>query len=334
MSVMDGFNLNDTSTFDGLFHERLDAFTDKTLADIKAFSSRENIPFDQVRRHVAERHSQYLFSSPIPAPTSWHNIHNILSSTCQVLESLQVAAGVQSFMVAVNPNDAEDEGFLGGSSLGKEFWTSLRGGGTAGAKALKSLAISTFQDPYLPSTSTLHGTGMPSRQRETAHSLKSEVYARVRTLLRATSGIRQAEMKWTNHGNLSVYGVRLEGWPSSIPMQNPSTLSSSQNRVLRDALSNGTLKFCRINTEASTSSIAGETSYGPAGNLSDLSWVISEGYDSPVSHVGHAPVDRVDHSPNFIGVAPSKTPTGEIETTLRDEDAGQSSGKRQRLDGG
>lgn len=95
---------------------------------------------------------------------------------------------------------------------------------------------------------------------------------------RATSGIRQAEMKWTNHGNLSVYGVRLEGWPSSIPMQNPSTLSSSQNRALRDALSNGTLKFCRINAEASTSSVSGETSYGSAGNLSDLSWVISDDF--------------------------------------------------------
>ncbi|KAH9002982.1 hypothetical protein EDB86DRAFT_2894346 [Lactarius hatsudake] len=316
MSLMNGYD-----TFDDLFLERLDAFTEKTLADIKAFSSRENIPYDQVRRHVAERHSQYLFSSSIPAPDSRNNsafwsphyvesylgwlvavkVHNILSSTCQVLESLQVTAGIQSFVVAINPNDAEDEGFLGGSLLGKEFWTSLRGGGTAGAKALKSLAISTFQDPSLPPTPTFHGTGIPSRQKETAHSLKSEVYARVRTLLRrvcdnfhplrwlmachhdrATSGIRQAEMKWTNHGNLSVYGVRLEGWPSSIPMQNPSTLSSSQNRALRDALSNGTLKFCRIHTESSTSSVAGETFYGPTGNLGDLSWVISDGYDDPV----------------------------------------------------
>jgi len=257
-------------------------------------------------------------------------VHNILASTCQVLESLYVAAGVQSFVVAVNPNDAEDEGFLAGTPLGKEFWTSLRGGGAGGAKAFKSFAISTFQDPSSPSTSTFHGTGIPSRQKETAHSLKSEVYARVRTLLRATSGIRQAEMKWTNHTNLSVYGVRLEGWPSSIPMQNPSTLSSSQNRELRDALSNGTLKFCRINAEASASLVSGETSYGSAGNLNDLSWVISEGYDFPVPHVSHAPAERVacrrdptDHFPNIIG-----STTGEVG------DVGQSSNKRQRLDGG
>lgn len=244
-------------------------------------------------------------------------------------------------MVAINPNDAEDEGFLGGTPFGKEFWTTLRGGGTAGAKALKSLALSTFQDPCSPSTSTFHATGMPSRQKETAHSLKSEVYARVRTLLRATSGIRQAEMKWTNHGNLSVYGVRLEGWPSSIPMQNPSTLSSSQNRALRDALSNGTLKFCRINTEASTPSVSGETSYGSAGILSDLSWVISEGYDFPMPHVSHAPADRIayrrdptDYFPNTIGARTPTTASREAETTLREEDPGQPSNKRQRLDGG
>jgi hypothetical protein len=324
-----------------LFLERLEAFTEKTLTDIKAFSLRENIPYDQVRRHVAERHSQYLFGSSIPAPSSRQNIYNILSSTCQVLESLLVTAGVQSFVVAINPNDTEDEGFLGGTPLGTEFWTSLRGGGTAGAKALKSLVISTFQSPCSPSTSTFHAAGMPSRQKETAHSLKSEVYARVRTLLRATSGIRQAEMKWTNHGNLSVYGVRLEGWPPSIPMQNPSTLSSSQNRALRDALSNGTLKFCRINTEASTPSVSGETSYGSAGNLSDFSWVISEGYDFPMPHVNHAPADRItyrrdptDYLPNTIGARTPTTASREVEITLRDEDAGQSSNKRQRLDGG
>jgi hypothetical protein len=227
-------------------------------------------------------------------------VRNVLLSTSRVLESLQATSGVQSFVLAINPNDAEDEGFLGGSSLGREFWRSLRGGGIAGVKALKSLAISTLQDSS-SSNVTLHGTGLPSRQKETAHSLKSEVYARVRTLLRhvfdtpchftwpmtrrhdrSTSGIRNAEMKWTNHGNLSVYGVRLEGWPTNIPMQNPSTLSTSQNRELRDALASGTLKFCRINTEASTPFDAAATSCGPNGNSSDLSWAIMEEFNTPV----------------------------------------------------
>ncbi len=99
---------------------------------------------------------------------------------------------------------------------------------------------------------------------------------------RSTSGIRNAEMKWTNHGNLSVYGVRLEGWPTSIPMQNPSTLSTSQNRELRDALASGTLKFCRINTETSTPFDATTSSYGPTANSNDLSWAISEEFNTPV----------------------------------------------------
>lgn len=110
-------------------------------------------------------------------------VRSVLLSASRLLESLQATSGVQSFVLAVNPNDAEDEGFLGGSSLGREFWRSLRGGGTAGVKALKSLAISALQDSSLPNV-TLLGTGLPSRQKETAHSVKSEVYARVRTLLR------------------------------------------------------------------------------------------------------------------------------------------------------
>ena len=110
-------------------------------------------------------------------------VRNVLLSTSRVLESLQATSGVQSFVLAINPNDAEDEGFLGGSSLGREFWRNLRGGGMAGVKALKSLAVSTLQDSSSPNV-TLVGTGLPSRQKETAHSLKSEVYARVRTLLR------------------------------------------------------------------------------------------------------------------------------------------------------
>jgi len=227
-------------------------------------------------------------------------VRNILLSASQMLESLHATAGVQSFVLAINPNDTEDEGFLGGSPLGREFWRNLRGGGVAGVKALKSLATSTFQDSSPLSHVAPHGTGIPSRQKETAHSLKSDVYARVRALLRrvfdtchfmrlithshyrSTSGIRNAEMKWTNHSNLSVYGVRLEGWPTNIPMQNPSTLSTSQNRELRDALASGTLKFCRINAETSSPSDSVATSCGPAGNSGDWSWAIVEEFNNPV----------------------------------------------------
>jgi hypothetical protein len=165
-------------------------------------------------------------------------------------------------------------------------------------------------------------------------------------------------MKWTNHGNLSVYGVRLEGWPTSIPMQNPSTLSTNQNRELRDALAGGTLKFCRINIETSTPFDATSTSYGPTGNSSDLSWAISEEFNTPVSHI--ADIDRVTYREEptdyFPGVKdpspPSKSisavrerihpvsgfgssgPPSRGEAEMLPLDAGQSSSKRQRLDDG
>ena len=45
---MNSFEVDDASTSHDLLMERLDALTEKTLADIKAFSARENIPYDQV----------------------------------------------------------------------------------------------------------------------------------------------------------------------------------------------------------------------------------------------------------------------------------------------
>jgi len=308
---MHGLEDNDASTSNELFLERLEAFTAKTLADIRAFSTRENIPYDQVRRHVAEKHSQYLFSDSATAPNHHQNIRNILLSISRMLESLHATAGVQSFVLAVNPNDTEDEGFLGGSPLGREFWRSLRGGGVAGVKALKSFAISTFEDSSPSSHVAPRGIGIPPRQKETAHSLKSDVYARVRTLLRSTSGIRNAEMKWTNHSNLSVYGVRLEGWPTNIPMQNPSTLSTSQNRELRDALVSGSLKFCPTNAEVPSPLDSVTASCGPAGSSGDLSWAIVEEFNNPVPPVAdtsrityHEPTDCF---PGITDATPSRT---------------------------
>ena len=64
------------------------------------------------------------------------------------------------------------------------------------------------------------------------------------------SGVRNAEMKWTNHERLDVYGVRLVGWPSDIPVANPSSLKASQNKIILDCLENGTLRFERLFPEA------------------------------------------------------------------------------------
>lgn len=60
-----------------------------------------------------------------------------MRSVSDTLQSLQVVAGYQSFFLTVNPNDKSDEGFLGGTILGREFWRGHRGCGAAGALAFK-----------------------------------------------------------------------------------------------------------------------------------------------------------------------------------------------------
>lgn len=55
--------------------------------------------------------------------------------------------------------------------------------------------------------------------------------------------MRNAEMKWSNHDKLHGYGIRLEGWPPSVPKQNPSSLSTAQNKFILEALQNGTMVF-------------------------------------------------------------------------------------------
>ena len=62
-------------------------------------------------------------------------------------------------------------------------------------------------------------------------------------MARRVSGVRNAEMKWTNPERLDAYGVRLVGWPREIPSQNPSSLKQSQNKKLLQAMENGSLRF-------------------------------------------------------------------------------------------
>ncbi|KAI0064768.1 hypothetical protein BV25DRAFT_1799962 [Artomyces pyxidatus] len=248
-----------------LFLERLDAFTDKSLADIKAFADREGVAYDQVRRHVAERHCKYLFDADVPASNAsrQERVKGILLATSHALESLQTTAGLHSFLVVVDPADPSDDGFLGGTLLGREFWRSLRGGGAPGTKAFKTKAKAPAALP-----------------KETAHTLKAELYAAARTALRSASGVRNADMKWTNHDNLAVYGVRIVGWPAGVPMQNPSTLSTAQNRLLKECFARGSLRFCRLGKGADGPVVSTSTSVADA---ADLSWAISDDAYSSVS---------------------------------------------------
>lgn len=53
-------------------------------------------------------------------------------------------------------------------------------------------------------------------------------------------------MKWSNHEKLSAFGVQIEGWPSHIPHQNPSSLSATQNKEILQGVQDGTISFVRL----------------------------------------------------------------------------------------
>ncbi|KAI0951296.1 hypothetical protein AcW1_008372 [Taiwanofungus camphoratus] len=302
---------------DELFLERLETLFDKSLTDLRAFAERESCPFGEVRRCMAEWHCRYLFDhATTPIPDVQERIQSVLRATSQSLESLQGIAGLQSFFLVVNPHDPTDDGFLGGTVLGREFWRGHRGCGASGAKAFTSLCIKAVNDQVRykhtagsppgpnpqPTTTLLQTKG-------TASSLKAEVYANVRNALRSTTGIRNAEMKWSDHSKLIVYGTRLVGWPTGVPMQNPSTLSVSQNKQVLEALNNGSMSFIRVGDLQAGSVVAvpKEGSLLTDGadsseNAIDFSWLCQESPESSSSHGAHTnfSLDDYIHDPETL----------------------------------
>ncbi|KAF5367379.1 hypothetical protein D9758_003691 [Tetrapyrgos nigripes] len=257
---------NEQTPPDDLFLERFEAFMAKSLAEIRAFSEREAMSFEKTRRRVAQWHSKYLFqppdSSSVDPPASEpsedtrvHEIRGVLVKTSQILEDLWETAGVESFLLAVDLRDSSNEGFLGGSVAGREFWRGLRNGGEHGARifkqhCLKNKDVSSAEEVGSTSSSGDISTSVsvPTTPRQSAKSVKQELYENVRNALRLACGIRNAEMKWTNPERLQSYGVHLLGWPNDIPLQNPSSLKTSQNKRLLDLLENGIMKFVKITT--------------------------------------------------------------------------------------
>lgn len=103
-----------------------------------------------------------------------------------MLESLQEVAGIHSFVLAVDPGDSRNEGFLGGTVLGREFWRGLRGGGDAGARTFKARCLKGIAvvKSDAPSDLTMDPATATSLKRGPASSMKAEVYANVRNALR------------------------------------------------------------------------------------------------------------------------------------------------------
>ncbi|KIM84820.1 hypothetical protein PILCRDRAFT_5867 [Piloderma croceum F 1598] len=287
---------------DPLFLERLQAFLEKTLNEIQSFSERENKPFDETRRYVAEWHCAYLFGpesqseSRVSKGDRRKYIHSVLSETSRTFESLHSLSGNHSFFLTVDPADAENNGFLGGTVLGREFWRGIRGGGHAGAKnfrlhCLKKAemvnTITALQNSNSTDgeTLTLGAAATALSKRGPASSLKAEVYANVRDALRTASGIRTAEMKWSNHDRLSTHDVRLVGWPPSIPQQNPSAMTAAQNKLLLEALADGSMRFEKIGAHKQLVEEVGQDDVGirgavPSQQTADISWAYDRGQQS------------------------------------------------------
>ncbi|KAI0690165.1 hypothetical protein BC835DRAFT_1417985 [Cytidiella melzeri] len=250
-----------------LYLERLETLYEKHLGEINAFAKRESRPCEDVRRSIAQWYSRTLFDLSSSAQQS-QDFSGKLSTTMRAvsdaLESLHFVVGYQSFFLIVNPKDDGDQGFLGGTILGREFWRGHRGCGAAGAQAFKlfcqkagassisghmqpSTTVQNMQSVVIPQPVNLPTANSTAPKKGAASSVKAEVYASVRNAIRTTTGLRNAEMKWSNHDKLDVYGIRLEGWPPGVPKQNPSTLSTTQNRAILESLNSGRMTFVPIN---------------------------------------------------------------------------------------
>ena len=115
-------------------------------------------------------------------------------------------------------------------------------------------------------------------------------------MVRRVSGVRSAEMKWTNPERLDAYGVRLVGWPREIPAQNPSSLKQSQNKKLLQAMEKGSLRFEKMVKQAGPEDHMPE---GVAEEFAELEQDFSWAYDvdaeiglSATSVVGSALADE------------------------------------------
>lgn len=120
-------------------------------------------------------------------------MNNVLRYTSQTLDALHDIAGLQSFFLVVNPCDPADEGFLGGTVLGREFWRGHRGCGVAGARAfqVQSMKAREEESAHNPMARVLLDqpamVNIPPQKKGPASSLKAEVYTGVRNAIRSIS---------------------------------------------------------------------------------------------------------------------------------------------------
>ena len=123
---------------------------------------------------------------------------DILVEISRALESLHHIWGIQSFVLAVDPQYPANESFLGGSTAGRDFWRGLRGGGESGATSFKQQCIKQMgdsrheQSPAAAAFENSEGSNSGQTSADTvgkqsqpsAREVKSELYDSIRRSLR------------------------------------------------------------------------------------------------------------------------------------------------------
>lgn len=115
-------------------------------------------------------------------------VRGVLIETSKVLESLSNVAGVQTFLLGVDPHNPQDLGFLGGTLIGREYYRGLRGGGTAGASSFKAYALkrmpSVSQEEALTREVSVPPIPVAPPAARSARQTKIDLYEAIRSQLR------------------------------------------------------------------------------------------------------------------------------------------------------
>lgn len=229
---------NEQSPPDELYLERFEAFMEKCLTDIHSFAEREARSFEQVHKDFQSFYVCFLLipvyrrdetllggivisfsnGSPHPhrlkfptglpkvgflVPDKWmafslYVVWTILVNLSRILESLSGVFGIESFLLAVDPEDITSQSFLGGTITGREFWRGMRAGGESGAKAFKeqctknkgskNVAHSVAHNQHLLSGNSSKSISPSSvinvSSKQSAKNVKVELYEGVRNALR------------------------------------------------------------------------------------------------------------------------------------------------------
>lgn len=117
-------------------------------------------------------------------------VWNILASVSHILESLHDVFDVESFVLAIDPEESfqggetTSAGFLGGSLQGREFWRGLRTGGESGARAFKEQCIKHKKPDAIITVDPTVNASPSISTKQSSKNIKLDLYDSMRKALR------------------------------------------------------------------------------------------------------------------------------------------------------